>query len=85
MVIDNHDIETPCFRLGEWCDALYARIVEKVGDRRYMENWAADISRIAAAQDTRIRALLDHPEQNRDAVKRFDWLTRRFEDMTEGA
>ena len=25
--------------LGEWRDALYARIVEKVGDRRYMEHW----------------------------------------------
>lgn len=58
--------------LGEWCDALYARIVEKVGDRRYMETWAADISRIAAAQESRIRGLLDHPEQNPDAVTRFD-------------
>lgn len=58
--------------LGEWCDALYARIVEKVGDRQYMESWAADISRIAAAQEARIRALLDHPEQNPDAVARFD-------------
>ena len=36
--------------LGEWRDALYARIVERVGDRRYMEHWAEDISRIAAAQ-----------------------------------
>jgi predicted helicase len=58
--------------LGEWCDALYARIVEKVGDRQYMESWAADISDIAAAQEARIRALLDHPEQNLDAVARFD-------------
>ncbi len=58
--------------LGEWCDALYARIVEKVGDRQYMESWAADISRIAASQESRIRALLDHPEQNPDAVARFD-------------
>jgi predicted helicase len=58
--------------LGEWCDALYARIVEKVGDRQYMESWAADISRIAAAQEARIKALLDHPEQNPDAVARFD-------------
>lgn len=58
--------------LGEWCDALYARIVEKVGDRQYMESWAADISQIASAQESRIRALLDHPEQNPDAVTRFD-------------
>ena len=58
--------------LGEWRDALYARIVEKVGDRRYMEHWAEDISQIAAAQETRIRGLVDHPGQNPAAVARFD-------------
>lgn len=58
--------------LGEWRDALYARIVEKVGDRRYMETWASDISRIAAAQESRIRGLLDHPDQNPEAVARFE-------------
>ena len=58
--------------LGEWRDALYARIVEKVGDRRYMEHWAEDISQIAAAQETRIRGLVEHPGQNPDAVAHFD-------------
>jgi predicted helicase len=58
--------------LSEWRDALYARIVEKVGDRRYMENWARDVSAIAAAQDTRIRTLLDHPDTNPAAVVRFE-------------
>ena len=58
--------------LGEWRDALYARIVERVGDRRYMEHWAEDISQIAAAQETRIRGLVEHPGQNLAAVARFD-------------
>ena len=58
--------------LGEWRSALYARIVEKVGDRRYMETWAGDIKAIADAQETRIRTLLDHPDQNPEAVERFD-------------
>ena len=57
--------------LGEWRDALYARIVERVGDRRYMEHWAEDISRIASAQQARIRGLLDHPGQNPQAAARF--------------
>ncbi len=57
--------------LAEWRDALYARIVDKVGDRQYMEHWAKDIADIAAAQETRIRSLLDHPEQNPSAVERF--------------
>lgn len=66
--------------LGRWCDAIYARIVDKVGDRQYMENWAADISQIAAAQETRIRALLAHPEQNPDAVERFDTFLQALRD-----
>lgn len=66
--------------LGKWCDAIYARIVDKVGDRQYMENWAADISQIAAAQETRIRALLAHPEQNPDAVERFDTFLQALRD-----
>jgi predicted helicase len=71
--------------LGEWCDALYARIVEKVGDRRYMESWATDISRIADAQASRIRGLLDHPDQNPEAVSRFnDFLTALRNNLNDG-
>ena len=62
--------------LVAWRDALYARIVERVGDRRYMEHWAEDIGRIASAQQARIRGLLDSPEQNPHAVARFgEFLT----------
>ena len=62
--------------LVAWRDALYARIVERVGDRRYMEHWAEDIGRIASAQQARIRGLLDSPEQNPRAVARFgEFLT----------
>ncbi|MGH3634143.1 MAG: DEAD/DEAH box helicase, partial [Mycobacterium sp.] len=47
--------------IGEWRDAIYAKIVAKVGDRRYWEDWAADVSVIAARQTTRIKALLADP------------------------
>jgi predicted helicase len=43
-------------------DAMYARIVKKVGERRYWESWAKDVSDIAQAHITRIRALLADPE-----------------------
>ena len=75
VATESVEIETqqlPLPNLGEWRDALYARIVERVGDRRYMEHWADDISAIASAQQSRIRALLDHPDQNERAVARFD-------------
>ena len=71
--------------LGEWRDALYARIVERVGDRRYMEHWAEDISRIASAQQARIRALLDDPSQNPQAVARFgEFLTALQHNLNDG-
>jgi predicted helicase len=40
-------------------DALYARIVKRVGKRRYWETWARDVARIAEAHITRINTLLD--------------------------
>ena len=42
------------FSLSEWQDAIYARIVDKVGTRTYWEDWASDVADIAAAQITRI-------------------------------
>jgi len=48
--------------LGEWREAIYARIVAKVGNRRYWEDWAKDVARIAERHTTRITALLDDPD-----------------------
>ncbi|WNB86449.1 type ISP restriction/modification enzyme [Cellulomonas sp. ATA003] len=48
--------------LDEWRDAIYAKIVTKVGDRRYWEDWAKSVADIARAHRTRIEALLDNPE-----------------------
>ncbi|MBJ7289177.1 DEAD/DEAH box helicase [Williamsia sp.] len=47
------------FALSEWQEAIYARIVDKVGTRVYWEQWAADVADIASAQIARINALLD--------------------------
>jgi len=43
-------------------DAMYARIVQKVGERRYWETWARDVSDIAQAHITRIKGLLADPD-----------------------
>lgn len=47
------------FSLSEWQEAIYTRIVDKVGTRTYWEDWARDVADIAAALITRIGALLD--------------------------
>ncbi len=47
--------------LDQWREAIYAKIVTKVGDRRYWEDWAKDVAVIAERHTTRITALLDDP------------------------
>lgn len=46
----------------EWRDAVYAKIVDRVGTRTYWEDWAKDVADIAGAQQTRIRALVDNAD-----------------------
>lgn len=46
------------FSLAQWQEAIFAKIVDKVGTRMYWEQWAADVAEIASAQITRIKALL---------------------------
>lgn len=52
-------IALPLGDLEQWRDAIYARIVQKCGDRLYWENWATDIAQIAERHTARIRAILD--------------------------
>lgn len=47
------------FALSEWQEAIYTRIVDKVGTRTYWEDWAKDVADIAAALIARIKVLID--------------------------
>ncbi|OBK87639.1 DEAD/DEAH box helicase [Mycolicibacter sinensis] len=58
------------FSLSAWQEAIYARIVDKVGTRTYWEQWAADVADIAARLVTRITALLDAADS--DAAAGFE-------------
>ncbi|NMF08290.1 DEAD/DEAH box helicase [Corynebacterium xerosis] len=51
-------VQAALFSLEEWQEAIYTRIVDKVGDRTYWEDWADDVAGIADAQIARIKALL---------------------------
>jgi predicted helicase len=44
---------------ADWQSAIYAKIVDKVGERDYWENWAKDVAEIAGRQITRITGLVD--------------------------
>ena len=48
--------------IGIPADAIYAKIVEKCGDRKYWESWAKDVADIYQRVISRIESLLDNPE-----------------------
>jgi predicted helicase len=66
------------FSLSEWQEAIYTRIVDKVGTRTYWEDWAKDVSDIAAALITRIGALLDGADKKVTAA--FDRFLQGLRD-----
>lgn len=55
--------------LEEWRNAIYAKIVQKVGDRKYLEQWAGKVADIAQRHIDRIKLLLTDPESK--ASKEF--------------
>ncbi|KWT61118.1 damage-inducible protein [Streptomyces albus subsp. albus] len=56
-------VQDALFAISDWRDAIYARIVDKVGERHYWEDWAKDIAQIADRHVTRIKAALNIPEK----------------------
>jgi predicted helicase len=60
---------------ADWKEAIYAKIVEKVGERDYWENWAHNVSDIAARHQARITNLVTGSD---------DLLRGKFEQFLEG-
>ncbi|MET9877256.1 type ISP restriction/modification enzyme [Actinacidiphila glaucinigra] len=57
------NVQETLFSISDWREAIYARIVDKVGERHYWEDWAKDIAQIADRHVTRIKAALEMPEK----------------------
>ena len=49
-------------RIEQWREAIYAKIVERCGERRYWEQWAQSVTDIARSHHERIRALIAAPD-----------------------
>lgn len=67
------------FEVGEIERALYAKVVEKCGNRHHWEDWANDIAKIAQTHIDRIKALLEDASQV-EARKAFDNFARELRD-----
>lgn len=52
-------------------NAIYAKMVEKVGDRKYFEQWAKDVAKIAQIQIDRIKDLIAKSEKHKKAFNNF--------------
>ena len=50
------------FEIGEIERAIYAKLVQKVGNRHHWEDWANDIAKIANTHIDRIRGILENPD-----------------------
>jgi predicted helicase len=58
--------------LDQWREAILAKTVEKVGNAKYLEQWADSVARIAAAHIARITALVEGSDAElRDEFRRF--------------
>ena len=60
-------------------EAIRTRIVEKCGNRRYWEDWAGDVARIARAHIERIKANVASGEAEREIFEEF--LTELRDDL----
>ncbi len=63
------------FSLEAWQEAMYVKLVDKVGTRTYWEDWADDVATIAEAQIARIKALINAAD---------DTIRKEFEVFIEG-
>ena len=63
------------FSLERWQEAIYTKLVDKVGSRTYWEDWADDVAKIAENQVTRITKLVDGADQR---------LRQEFDDFVDG-
>jgi len=59
------------FQFEELQNAVYAKMVIKVGDRVYWEKWAKDVAIIAQRQIERITYLVNSNEKHKEAFEKF--------------
>lgn len=64
-------VQLPLPHIQELQNAIYARMVQKVGNKRYWEQWAADVAQIAQRYMERINRLITAPGPHKTAFDDF--------------
>lgn len=65
------EIQMPLPEIQQLQNAIYARMVEKVGNKRYWEQWAADVAQIAQNHIERISRLVAREGPHKKAFNAF--------------
>ncbi|WP_263144793.1 type ISP restriction/modification enzyme [Pseudomonas sp. RIT-PI-AD] len=67
------------YEVGEIEKAIYAKIVDKCGNRHHWEDWANDIAKIARTHIDRIQGILENPEYTQERTT-FDAFAAELRD-----
>ncbi|MGS0998938.1 DEAD/DEAH box helicase [Rhodanobacter sp. UC4451_H18] len=77
---EQHEME---FEIGEIERAIYAKLVQKVGNRHHWEDWANDIARIANTHIDRIRAILEDPANTHEREVFHEFTAELRDDLND--
>ncbi|HMX33494.1 MAG TPA: DEAD/DEAH box helicase family protein [Leptospiraceae bacterium] len=71
------------FDIGEIEIALYAKVVQKCGNRHHWEDWANDIAKIANTHITRIRTIVENKNNTKERKAFYDFADELRDDLNE--
>ncbi|OOG49283.1 damage-inducible protein [Rhodanobacter sp. C06] len=72
------------FEIGEIERAIYAKLVQKVGNRHHWEDWAGDIAKIANTHIDRIHAILEDPVHANEREVFGEFAAELRDDLNDG-
>lgn len=78
---EQHELQ---FEIGEIEKAIYAKLVQKVGNRHHWEDWANDIAKIARTHIDRITGIIENPENTKER-EAFDSFAAELRDDLNGS
>ncbi len=71
------------FQVGEIERALYAKMVKKCGNRNHWEDWAKDIAKIAKTHITRITAIINDQNNQREIQAFANFVDELRDDLND--
>ncbi len=71
------------FEIGEIERAIYAKVVQKCGNRHHWEDWANDIAKIARTHITRITAIVENPANSKEREAFYAFAKELRDDLND--